>query len=381
MKRRGFLVDVLVAAVAFVISAAVLHSADRSAPDTRDPDVLAYGLLAAYSLSVPLRGRYPRVAVAVGLLSGFAYAVASYPPALTPVALLPIYTAATRLEWKESRRLLVSAMLVTAAGTTAGPGATDLGAPVLVAGVWLLGHYVRARRVYTEQLEHKNQELERAQHDLARQAVTEERLRIARELHDVVAHTISVVAVHAGSGRLVAVDDPAGAQRALETIETASRSALGEMRRLLGLLRTSDGDPPDALEPAPGMRDIDQLAAHVVASGVAVDMRIEGERSVIPAGVDLCAYRVVQEALTNVMKHANATRVTVAVRYSATEIAVEVDDDGRGLSGDPATRSNEGHGLIGMRERVALDGGELDIGPRAGGGFHVAARFPLGSDA
>jgi signal transduction histidine kinase len=352
-----------------------------SDPDTRAPDVLAYGLLAAYSVALPLRGRYPRIAVAVGLLSGFAYAVASYPVALTPVVVLPIYTAATRLEWKASRRLLVLSVAVAAAGATAGPGPTDVSAPAVVAGVWLLGHYVRTRRVYTEQLEHKNQELERAQHDLARKAVTEERLQIARELHDVVAHTISVVAVQAGSGRMVAMDDPAGAQRALETIETASRAALGEMRRLLGLLRLAGGDQPDAMGPAPGMRDIDELAAHVAASGIAVDVKVEGQRSVIPAGVDLCAYRVVQEALTNVMKHADCTRVTVAVRYSDTEVVVEVDDDGRSASGEPATRMSQGHGLIGMHERVALNRGQLDVGPRTGGGYHVAARFPLETDA
>ena len=164
---------------------------------------------------------------------------------------------------------------------------------------------------------------------MADRAVTEERLRIARELHDVVAHTMSVVAVHAGTGRMVADDDPAAARQALATIETTTRSALVEMRRMLGVLRGSDGEQPGTLAPAPGLGDLDALVADVVRSGVTVEVRVEGDRADVPAGVDLAAYRIVQEALTNVIKHAGRVRATVAVRYTDDAVTVEVDDEGR----------------------------------------------------
>ena len=205
--------------------------------------------------------------------------------------------------------------------------------------------------------------------------MTEERLRIARELHDVVAHSMSVVAVHAGSGRMVAKEDPAAAERALGTIEATTRSALGEMRRLLGVLRGGDGDGAATLEPSPGLADLDALVEDVGRSGAHVELRVQGERTVVPPGVDLSAYRVVQEALTNVIKHAGPARAVVEVRYTDTDVTVDVTDDGRG---GPATTARGGHGLVGMRERVAVHGGALDAGPRERGGFHVSARFPLG---
>jgi signal transduction histidine kinase len=244
----------------------------------------------------------------------------------------------------------------------------------VAAAAWFLGHYVQTRRQYTESLEAQNRVLEQARHDLARQAVVEERLRIARELHDVVAHSMSVVAVHAGSGRMVAAEDPAAAERALATIEVTTRSALREMRRLLGVLRSAGAEEPAALEPAPGLADLDALVAQVTRSGVDVELRVEGRRTAVPAGVDLSAYRVVQEALTNVIKHAGPARTVVEVRYTDTAVTVEVVDDGQGAA-TPAAAG--GHGLVGMRERVAVHGGVLDVGPGDAGGFHVSARFPV----
>ena len=373
MDRRGYLVDGAVGLAAFALSAAILTAAGAD-PGTRDPDVLALALVAAHSASVVLRRPRPVAAVALSLASGFAYAAAKYPPALVPVVLLTVYSAAARLPERPSRRLLVVAFVVSAVASTVGPGPTNTSVPLLVAGAWFLGHSVRARRLYTETLEAKNRELELAQHELARQAVTEERLRIARELHDVVAHSMSVVAVHAGTGRMVASADPAAAEQALATIEATTRSALGEMRRLLGVLRSSDGEPA-ALEPAPGLADLDRLVADVERSGLHVQLRIDGDRTEVPPGVDLSAYRVVQEALTNVIKHAGPAAVTVEVSYDGAGVTVDVADDGRGAAA-PALPG--GHGLVGMRERVAVHGGELDAGPRESGGFRVVARFPLG---
>ena len=373
MDRRALVVDVPLAAVAFAISASVLAAAPAE-PALRGADAAGYLLLAAYSWSVVLRRRYPVPAVALGLGAGFLYAAADYPLALTPVALFSVYTAAVRLDERVSRRLLVAGVIVAAIGTTVGPGPVNPGVPLLVAGAWVLGNSARARRLYTEALEAKNRQLEQAQHELARQAVTEERLRIARELHDVVAHAMSVVAVHAGSGRMVAAGDAAAAERALETIETTTRAALREMRQLLGVLRAGEGPEPSALGPAPGLGDVPTLVAEVAKSGVDVELRVSGDRPAVPAGVDLSAYRVVQEALTNMLKHAGAAKAFVDVRYGERQVAVTVVDDGQG-PGEPSTG---GHGLVGMQERVAVHGGQLEVGPGPDGGFSVSARFPLG---
>lgn len=374
MDRRGYVVDGAVALAALALSVAIVTAAGDD-PALRDPGLLAYALIAGSSASVVLRRARPVAAVALSLAAALAYATAEYPPALAPVALLTVYSAATRLDERPSRRLLVVAFLVSAFTATIGPGPTNTSVPLLVAGAWFLGHSLRDRRRYTETLEVKNRELEQAQHDLARQAVTEERLRIARELHDVVAHSMSVVALHAGAGRMVAAGDPPAAQRALATIEETTRSALGEMRRLLGVLRSADGEEPVALGPAPGLGDLDRLVADVVRSGVEVQLRVHGDRPHVPAGVDLSAYRVAQEALTNVLRHAGPARATVDVRYGDDAVTVEVVDDGRGAAA-PAPAG--GHGLVGMRERVAVHRGTLDAGPGPSGGFRVRARFPLG---
>ena len=168
---------------------------------------------------------------------------------------------------------------------------------------------------------------------------------------------------------------PDGAQQALATIETATRSALGEMRRLLGVLRGSEGEQNGVQAPAPGLGDLDVLVAEVVRSGVTVEVCIDGEPRAIPAGVDLSAYRIVQEALTNVIKHAGRARTRVAIRYSDEAVSVEIDDDGaEGSAARPAVVS-AGHGITGMRERVALYHGDFDAGFRPCGGFHVSARL------
>jgi signal transduction histidine kinase len=377
MRGRAVLIDVLVAVTAFAIGVLILANTDQVASDVRRPDVFAYLLLAVYNASVVVRRRAPVVAVVAGLLSGVVYAAAGYPLALTPVVVLPVYTAAAMLPQRRARWLLAGAVVVGLLTTTLGPGATDPIMPALMVCAWLLGNYVGSRRTYTAELENKNQELEQARLELADQAVAEERLRIARELHDVVAHSLSVVALHAGTARMVADDNPLAARAALGTIESASRSALAEMRRLLGVLRGAGGDQPGELAPAPGLGDLDALVAEVVRSGVTVRVRIEGERPDVPAGIDLSAYRIVQEALTNVIKHAGRARTTIAVRYTDDAVTVEVDDEGPSVDASSPTSSQPGHGLVGMRERVAIYGGDLEAGFRPTGGFHVAARLPF----
>ena len=205
--------------------------------------------------------------------------------------------------------------------------------------------------------------------DQAQRAVLEERVRIARELHDVVAHHVSVMGVQAGAARLVIDRDPDKAKAALSAIERSSREAVVELQRLLGFLRR----PGDDLAPAPGLSELPRLAASMGA--LAVDVHVEGEARSLPPTVDVSAYRILQEALTNTLKHAAASRADVRVRYGADELEVEVVDDGR--AGVGATPRPGGHGLIGMRERVALHGGQLSAGPLDGGGYRVLVTLPL----
>ena len=373
------LVDVVVAAVALGISIAVLVNEPVTA-HLREPDLLAYLLLVVYSGSAATRRVVLLPAVVAGLVAGVAYAGLQYPVALTPVVLLPVYSAGSLLPARRARQVLALGIVAALVGTLASPGPTDPAVPTFVALAWLLGSYVGRQRVYTAELESRNALLARAQADLADRAVGEERLRLARELHDVVAHTMSVVAVHAGTGRMVADSDPVAAREALATIETSTRAALLEMRRLLGVLRGADGDGPGSLAPAPGLRDLDALVADVVRSGVDVDVRVEGDRPEVPAGVDLSGYRIVQEALTNVLKHAGGAKATVVVRYANDSVTVEVDDEGAGRRAMTLPSAGR-HGLVGMRERVTMFGGELQAGPRTDGGFRVSARLPFADRA
>jgi signal transduction histidine kinase len=196
----------------------------------------------------------------------------------------------------------------------------------------------------------------------------------------VVAHAISVIAVQSGVGAHVANTQPKEAAKALVAIEVTSRAALEELRRLLGVLRQADG-PQGDLTPVPGLADLDGLLAEVGKAGLPVRLRVNGTRPPLPAGVDLSAYRIVQEALTNVVKHAGPARAQVVVDYRDQDVRVEVTDDGRGaMTSVRDGRVGAGHGLIGMRERVAAFGGDFQAGPRPGGGFRVAARLPLAAN-
>ena len=233
---------------------------------------------------------------------------------------------------------------------------------MLVVG-WLIGNSVHQARGHTEQL--------RAQ--ATSQAVTDERLRIARELHDMVAHSTGIVALQAGAARRVIDTQPSLARDALGEIETASREVLAGLRRTLGALRDSDQDGPMPPAPAPELADIDGLAAATSAAGVRVDVRWLGRHRSLPPEISLSAYRIIQEALTNVVRHADTHACQVTVDCREDEVSVEVVDAGRGHG----TTTDSGYGLLGMRERVGLLHGEFSAGPRPEGGFLVAARLPL----
>jgi signal transduction histidine kinase len=239
---------------------------------------------------------------------------------------------------------------------------------VLTFVVWYVGRRVQHRGERALQLE-REREAE------SRRAIAEERTRIARELHDVVAHQVSLMTVQAGAAKTVVAEDPEGAQRAMEAVEVAGRQALGELRHLLDVLRPEvEGD---GLRPQPGLADVPRLVGQFQQAGLNVSLAMDGVRTDLPAGVDLSAYRIVQEALTNVLKHAGtAARAEVRLATDGDDVAIEVLDDGHGHTILPGS----GRGILGMRERAQSLGGTLEAGPRPDGGFRVVARLPIGEE-
>jgi signal transduction histidine kinase len=236
---------------------------------------------------------------------------------------------------------------------------------------WLIGHSIRAHRRQVAGLEERALRLERERDATTRAAVAEERARIARELHDVVAHGVSVMVVQAEAARRMLRRRPEQAEQALRTISATGSEALSELQHLLGVLGNEESQPE--LEPAPGLRDLDALVERVQAAGLLVELRLDGEVRSLPRGLDLTAYRIVQEALTNVLKHAGTSRAEVRLGYADDSLEIEVTDAGRA----PARPNGAGRGLVGMRERVAAYGGELETGPRSEGGYAVSVRLPL----
>jgi signal transduction histidine kinase len=285
--------------------------------------------------------------------------------------LLAIYTVAAHCD-------RVAAAIGGAISIAAGLvwiGIDDFFFPVVVfGGAWVAGRLVRQRQLYAQAVEQRAAALEREREANARVVAAEERARIARELHDLLSHSVSVMVVQAAAERSALGSDRAAPGQALEAIERTGRQALAEMRRLFTLLRS---DAPSDLAPQPTLAELDALVEQVREAVLAVNVEIRGEANGVPPGVALCAYRIVQEALTNVIKHAGPARASVLVHYRDDSLELEVTDDGRGASNG----SGLGHGLTGMRERIALYGGELDAAPLNGGGFGVRARLPLAKTA
>lgn len=245
-------------------------------------------------------------------------------------------------------------------------------ANMLVGGAaWWFSDAVRVSREREVQLAARTRQLELERESNARRAVLEERVRIARELHDVVAHHVSLMGVQAGAARRVLPSDPTKSEEMLNAIEITSREAVTELHRLLGFLRREE---EDGLAPQPSLQQIDALLTQMQDAGLPVTLTIEGEPRPLPPGVDLSAFRIVQEALTNTLKHAGPARANVAIRYADRALEIEVSDDGIGAL---TASSPAGNGMLGMRERVGLLGGWLDIGPQPGAGFRVQASLPL----
>jgi signal transduction histidine kinase len=384
LRANPWWFDGALALAAAGLSAAlfVFHPAVRGLP--RGMFVLGCGLVLLHTLPLAARRRFPLAVLATTVASGLAFVALGLPPDMLWVAIpVAVYSVAAYGDrWVALVGLAVAEAGLPVVQLT--PGRTGVNTWVgnmgFLAATWLLGHFVGVRRLYVLQLEERTAELEQAREELARRAVVEERLRLARELHDVVAHAMSVIAVQSGVGAHVADTQPKEAAKALAAIEATSRAVLTELRRLLGVLRQAD-EPQGDLAPVPGLADLEGLLAEVAKAGLAVKLRVNGTRPPLPAGVDLSAYRIIQEALTNVVKHAGSARAQVVIGYGDQDVRVEVTDDGRGVVTPFSDgRAGTGHGLIGMRERVAAFGGDLEVGPGPDGGFRVAARLPLAVD-
>ena len=380
MPRRPVLLDAGLALLFLVVGQVDVWAPQLIVWDddpVAGPRVANSVLLALVALPLAVRRRYPLAAVTV---FGTAVSLQALLPGRAPIGLLllgPVLIHLYSVAAYGGRRGSWAGLGVVAAAI----GVHDLTDPLylsdlgeasywwlILLAAWLIGRYVGSRRAAAE-LERRTRALEEERR-LAEAAVQEERARIARELHDVVAHSVSVVAVQAGAAQAVLDSDPDRAREPLGAIESSARDALVEMRRLLGVLRTAEEEP--SLAPQPGLADLPAVAARVTAAGLPVELSVEGEPAPLPAGVDLAALRIVQEALTNSLRHARAScaRVTVCHRPAAVELTV-ADDGGGGPTGRPG-----GHGIVGMRERVALYGGELSVGPGDTGGYVVHAVLP-----
>lgn len=355
-----------------IVVGAVLTTGGDSVSEFKDRDAVAWVLILASTLPYYVRRRAPFTVFVVSATAISVLMLLDYDPGALPLSLfVGSYSVAA---FRPVRVTLAAAVVLAVllvilfVGDTPEFGAGELVTSAAAFGAaLLLGWTMQTRGQHIDALEH-------GQEEAALRAAADERLRIAQELHDIVAHSLGVIAVQAGVGMHVVDTDAAEARRALENISRTSRSSLAEIRRLLGVLRNADGTP--AYTPAPGLADLPRLTREVADAGLPVDVSVDGDLDRVPPGVGLAAYRIVQEALTNTLRHARANRARVHLDNTSGALLIEVTDDGHGANGAPAG----GHGLVGMRERVAVYGGSLDAGPARGGGFRVTARLPYDAE-
>lgn len=320
----------------------------------------------ALAMTLPLawRRRAPMPAAAVVMAAWVVQGLAGDWAQEPQSELLPVALAFWALGAHTRDRLAMGALLGAMVGLVAHEPEDVIVLGPLMVGVFAAGRLMRSR----DQLARA---LERDRSDAERMAVAEERARIARELHDVVAHSISVMTIQAGAERLALGDDAPRTTAALAQIEGTGRQALGEMRRMLGMLRDPD-EAPD-LAPVPSLSRLDDLVARMARAGLEVELTVEGSPSTVSPGLDISGYRIVQEALTNVLKHAEVSAARLRIAHAADHLEIEIVDHGRGAATSP---NGAGHGLAGMRERVALYGGSLEAGPQSPSGWRVYARLP-----
>jgi len=344
-------------------------------------------VLAALAMTLPLAWRRaaPLLTLVVALAVLIAMDAAGNPldsAYIMAVLILAFYSVGAHLDRVASVTgwLLGVVLIGVLVAIEDGVGAGDfVFVGTIVTAAWVLATAVHRRTEQTAELEGRAARFEQEREVRAREAVADERARIARELHDIVAHSLSIVVVQTAAVRRRLRGDRPSEAETLDKVEAIARDALQEMRRLLGILRSEED--PVSLAPQPGMREVDRLVTQMRAAGLDVDLRVDGEPRPIPPGVDLVAYRIVQESLVNVLKHAGEARASVVARYDDQSLALAITDTGRGPhdgAGRLADDGDPGHGLIGMRERVALYGGWLQSGAGHDGGFAVRARLPLG---
>jgi signal transduction histidine kinase len=380
MTARSFISrygDYLIAAA--LAGAYCLEIATESKFDGDRP--VSYASALALCVALVWRRRAPLVALAVAAviveLSNLVAQALADTATFTVAILLAIYSVG---RYARGRALIAGVVIVATAIPFAAvePGdpvtAPDIAFFVIFfGGPLVVGRFVRSRREHEHALEGRAEQLAVERDTRAREAVAQERTRIARELHDVVAHAISLMVLQARGGRRLLTQDPDETRHALDAIEHAGEQALVEMRRLLGLLRHSENEP--SLAPPPSLSRIEELVAGIRASGLPVEVSVEGEPVELPPGVDVSAYRIVQEALTNALKHSGPAHASVTVTYGLDAVDLAIVDDGRGASAVNGT----GYGLAGMRERVAIYGGSFESGPGADGGYALRVRLPLPS--
>ena len=370
---RSWAFDIAVALCAAGFEVAQVYSFDQT------PPVVAVCLAVVAGGAVVLRRRAPIQVFAVSVAAVVGIAIAGVSPAgVGP--LVALYTVAVTQERRVSIAAVAAGATVAALVPLVGPSENQVFDPIAAfvcsVGAWCGGVYVETRRRYRREVQERTAYLEREREQLARIATHEERASIARELHDIVAHSVSVMLVGVRGARDVLRTSPDVADETLANVETSGERSLVELRRILALLREPDRTAES--RPQPSLAELDELVVAFRDAGMPVLLETVGERQRLPHGVELSVYRIVQEALTNVLKHSHPTRVTVTLAFRDQRLEVEVVDDGVPTGDGPAAT---GHGIVGMRERVALLGGQLETGRRAGGGFRVAARLPVGGAA
>ena len=385
-RMRGALTNAYIVDGAIAIGLAVLSLVAfyGGEPDVGPPGALTVVLLLLQSLPLAVRRRYPLAVVLVVLAATMVH-IAIVPEGgelrsgLGP--LVALYTAGERIERRLSIGILVAIMVIVALQLLAREGLTTvlqgLIQTELIFGVaWLLGIASRMRGIYTRTLEEQTRLLAREREERALRAVMEERERIARELHDAVTHHVSVIVIQAG-GALRALDRrPDEARSALEAIDTTARQALTDMRRMLGILGDTDGASESA-EPMPGLDRLGDLIEQVRSAGLAVELSVQGQRRRLDPGLELSAYRIIQEGLTNSLKHAGGGRARVSIHYGPDALELTIDDERGSAPSEPMEPAHLGRGLVGMRERVAMFRGTFDARP-TDTGFRVTAALPLG---
>jgi signal transduction histidine kinase len=374
-------------ALLFTVAVVLITSRLNVEPgEFRRLDALGYAAIVIAGGALAWRRRAPRTILAITVSAIIVYAVRGYtggPVYLADVvAMYTVATTSTRREWLVAGGAAWAALV--AATAVLGDNASGI-LHYLLYGSWLLaagffGDAARSRREYLQGLEARNRQLLETQAEEARRQLAEERLRIARDVHDVVAHSLASINIQAGAGLHVADRHPEQAVDALAAIKHASSDALRELRTTLDLLRTGGDDgtagsaAPAPRAPQPSVRRLDALVARAEQAGLHVDVTVHGTPTLLPQAVDAAAYRIVQEALTNTMRHAGASRAWVSLAYSPADLAIEVCDDGRG--GEKPVGRAAGHGIAGMRERASELGGSVVAAARPEGGFRVRARLP-----